>query len=109
MALIGLGVACLIGLGRESGPVEKLGMMGLGGAFILMGLACLAPGVLPAIEGLFWFIAKVCLGIYTFIWVRFTLPRYRYDQLMRIGWRWLIPLAMANVIITGIVMQLWAK
>ena len=107
VALIGLGAACLIGLGRESGTAEKLGMAGLGGAFILMGLVCLLPGVLPAIEGLFWFITKVCIGIYTFIWVRFTLPRYRYDQLMRIGWRWLIPLAMANLIVTGIVMQLW--
>jgi NADH-quinone oxidoreductase subunit H len=43
--------------------------------------------------------------LYTFIWIRFTLPRYRYDQLMRIGWQWLIPLAIANVIVTGIVMQ----
>jgi len=34
--------------------------------------------------------------------VRFTLPRYRYDQLMKIGWQWLIPLAMANVIGTGL-------
>jgi NADH-quinone oxidoreductase subunit H len=49
------------------------------------------------------------LGLYTFIWIRFTLPRYRYDQLMRVGWRWLIPLAIANVIITGIIMQLTAE
>jgi len=71
------------------------------------GLVCLVPAVLTAISGLFWFVLKVCLGIYTFIWIRFTLPRYRYDQLMRIGWQWLIPLAIANVIVTGIVMMLW--
>ncbi len=41
-----------------------------------------------------------------FIWVRFTFPRYRYDQLMNIGWRWMIPLAIANVIVTGLVMMM---
>jgi len=107
IALAGLGAFCLLGAAREARTIEKLGMAGLGGALILMGLACLLPGVLPAVEGLFWFIAKVCLGLYTFIWIRFTLPRYRYDQLMRIGWLWLIPLAIANVIVTGVVMMLW--
>jgi NADH-quinone oxidoreductase subunit H len=41
--------------------------------------------------------------LYVFIWVRATLPRYRYDQLMAIGWKLLIPLAIANLVITGIV------
>jgi NADH-quinone oxidoreductase subunit H len=107
VALIGLGGMCLLGAAREARAVEKLGMAGLGGAFVLAGLGCLHPAVLAAVSGLFWFILKVCAGIYTFIWVRFTLPRYRYDQLMRIGWLWLIPLAIANVLVTGVVMVLW--
>ena len=41
--------------------------------------------------------------LYIFLWVRATLPRYRYDQLMRLGWKVLIPVAIANVIATGIV------
>ena len=41
--------------------------------------------------------------LYIFIWVRATLPRYRYDQLMRLGWKVLIPLAIANLVVTGIV------
>jgi len=39
--------------------------------------------------------------LYVFLWVRATLPRYRYDQLMRLGWKVLIPIAIANVVVTG--------
>jgi NADH-quinone oxidoreductase subunit H len=50
-----------------------------------------------------WFLAKSFIFLYVFIWVRATLPRYRYDQLMAIGWKLLIPLAIANLVVTGIV------
>jgi NADH-quinone oxidoreductase subunit H len=50
-----------------------------------------------------WFIVKTFLVLYLFLWIRATLPRYRYDQLMRIGWKVLIPLALANIVVTGIV------
>ncbi len=50
-----------------------------------------------------WFFLKSFAFLYLFIWVRATLPRYRYDQLMRLGWKVLIPLAIANVVVTGIV------
>src|ERR1051326_8317781 len=50
--------------------------------------------------------AKITFFIFFFMWVRWTLPRFRYDQLMRLGWRILIPLAIINIIVTGIVM--WA-
>jgi NADH-quinone oxidoreductase subunit H len=50
-----------------------------------------------------WFLLKSFLFLYVFIWVRATLPRYRYDQLMRLGWKVLIPLAIANLVVTGIV------
>jgi NADH-quinone oxidoreductase subunit H len=50
-----------------------------------------------------WFLSKTFVFLYIFLWVRATLPRYRYDQLMRIGWKVLIPLAIANVIVTGLV------
>src|SRR5580765_3206446 len=54
-----------------------------------------------------WFLLKSFVFLYIFIWVRATLPRYRYDQLMRLGWKVLIPLAIANLIVTGIVKVLW--
>jgi NADH-quinone oxidoreductase subunit H len=50
-----------------------------------------------------WFFIKSFLFLYLFIWIRATLPRYRYDQLMRLGWKVLIPLAIANLVVTGIV------
>jgi NADH-quinone oxidoreductase subunit H len=50
-----------------------------------------------------WFLLKSFFFLYVFIWVRATLPRYRYDQLMRLGWKVLIPLAIINLVVTAIV------
>lgn len=50
-----------------------------------------------------WFVLKVYAIIFVFFWVRATLPRYRYDQLMDLGWKFLIPLALANIVVTGII------
>jgi NADH-quinone oxidoreductase subunit H len=50
-----------------------------------------------------WFLIKSFVFLYIFIWIRATLPRYRYDQLMRLGWKVLIPIAIANLLVTGIV------
>ncbi len=49
-----------------------------------------------------WFTGKVFLFLYVFIWIRATLPRYRYDQLMALGWKVLIPVAIANLVVTGV-------
>ncbi|HEX4850410.1 MAG TPA: NADH-quinone oxidoreductase subunit H, partial [Puia sp.] len=49
---------------------------------------------------------KVVIFIFFFIWVRWTIPRFRYDQLMRLGWKGLIPLALLNMLITGFVVLL---
>jgi NADH-quinone oxidoreductase subunit H len=57
-------------------------------------------GIIP---GWIWFGIKSFVFLYIFIWVRATLPRYRYDQLMRLGWKVLIPLAIINLVVTGIV------
>jgi NADH-quinone oxidoreductase subunit H len=54
------------------------------------------------IPGWAWFVLKTLFFMYVFLWVRATLPRYRYDQLMRLGWKVLIPVAIANVIVTAV-------
>jgi len=58
--------------------------------------------------GLGMFLVKVYAFMFLYYWVRATLPRYRYDQLMAIGWKLLIPLALANIVITGFV-KIWIK
>lgn len=67
-----------------------------------LGLSQNAITVLGTI-GLF---VKIFLFIFFFMWIRWTLPRFRYDQLMNLGWKGLIPLAILNLIITGVVMVL---
>lgn len=54
-------------------------------------------------------LAKIFAFIFFFMWVRWTVPRFRYDQLMNLGWKVLIPLAIANIVITGIVITLYDK
>ncbi len=56
--------------------------------------------------GILALFAKLCFFIFFYMWVRWTVPRFRYDQLMRLGWKILIPLSIANIIITGIVILL---
>jgi len=51
----------------------------------------------------FWFVLKVYVFMFFFIWIRATLPRYRYDQLMAVGWKLLIPLAIGNIVLTGFI------
>ena len=53
------------------------------------------------------FLAKMLLVLFMVIWVRWMWPRFRYDQLMNLGWRRFIPLALANIVVTAIV--LWIK
>lgn len=65
----------------------------------------LSPNLLTLLGTAFLFV-KIFFFILLFIWVRWTLPRFRYDQLMKLGWKVLFPLALINLIITGIVMLL---
>jgi NADH-quinone oxidoreductase subunit H len=61
------------------------------------------PPIVQALLPVFWFCAKVFAFLFLYIWVRGTLPRFRYDQLMAFGWKFLLPLALANLIVTAIV------
>lgn len=75
------------------------------------------PGMAWAVEnwgvnianviGIFVLFGKICFFIFFFMWVRWTIPRFRYDQLMKLGWQMLIPLAIANIVITGVVILLF--
>ncbi|WP_348266492.1 NADH-quinone oxidoreductase subunit NuoH [Edaphobacter paludis] len=86
-------VATLMFFGGASSPFGHL-IPVFGGAIV--------QAILPVL----WFVAKVFAFLLLYIWVRGTLPRFRYDQLMSFGWKFLLPLAMANIIITSLVLAL---
>ena len=79
--------------------------VGLLVAFALFGegwtLPPWAPSILIAVIQVTVFLAKVLFFCFFFIWVRWTLPRFRYDQLMKLGWKIMLPLALANILVTG--------
>jgi len=64
------------------------------------------PPLLQAVEPFVWFLLKILAFIFLYIWVRGTLPRFRYDQLMAFGWKVLLPLAIANVVVTSLIVAL---
>ncbi len=66
-------------------------------------LAFLDLAFLPAgLAGVVWFSVKVFVFLFIYIWFRGTFPRYRFDQLMDLGWKWMIPLALLNIFFTGL-------
>jgi NADH-quinone oxidoreductase subunit H len=77
-----------------------------GVVFLAIAAALLSPSIAAVFVPLFWFLAKVGVILFTFIWIRGTLPRFRYDQLMRFAWKVLFPVALANLLITGLLVAL---
>ena len=68
---------------------------------LVAGVICLIPWVMPIVLGPFWFITKVGLFLFLYVWIRGTLPRFRYDQLMSFGWKLLLPVSLANLLVTA--------
>jgi len=89
----------------------KFGLFFLGEYMNVISISCIAvtlflggwngPG--PESIGLLWFVLKLSALLFFFIWVRWTFPRLRYDQLMNFGWKVLLPLALGNVVLTALV------
>ena len=67
-----------------------------------LGVLCLLPGVMPVVQGPFWFLAKVLAFLFFYVWTRGTLPRFRYDQLMSFGWKLLLPVSLLNLVVTAL-------
>jgi NADH-quinone oxidoreductase subunit H len=63
----------------------------------------------PFLPPVIWFLIKVFIFIFFFIWIRATFPRFRYDQLMKFGWKVLFPLSLANILITAVGLVLLSK
>jgi NADH-quinone oxidoreductase subunit H len=109
LLLVAVAAYCVVRVPKQPTRVQQLFMLAVAGLCFVVGLVLLAPVVVPiakpfyaGVHGGFWFIFKVSLYIYFFMWLRFTIPRYRFDQLMRLGWHFLIPLSIINVLLVGV-------
>jgi len=87
-------------------PAAAVVFLGIAGIF---GLSFYIPVMQTILMALFWFCGKVGFLLFVFIWVRGTLPRFRYDQLMRFAWIVLFPLSMVNLLVTGLIVALTSK
>src|ERR1017187_5745019 len=92
--------------------VQTIGLAGFGVVLGLVGLVLFYTPVRLRIQDIFWFAAKVAGFMYLYIWYRGTFPRYRFDQLMKVGWKVLLPTGLALLILTAVVgmrTELWAE
>ena len=120
LTFLGLAAIAFIGAARMSAHfsirIQRIGLAGFGAllAFIALFLLLIAIAGRSAdmsvaarfregIDHVYWFVLKVALFMYLFIWCRATWPRYRFDQLMRVGWKVLLPITLGVLILTAIV------
>lgn len=100
------GIALIIGGLRSVQWNAKAVFPVLGIVCIGVGYLCTWSSVMPVIQGPFWFLGKVFFLLFFYVWARGTLPRFRYDQLMAFGWKFLLPLSLINLVATGLVVVL---
>jgi NADH-quinone oxidoreductase subunit H len=82
-------------------PLDRFTLPAFGLIFLAIAGLFLVPAGQSALLPLFWFLAKVGFILFLYIWIRGTLPRFRYDQLMQFAWKVLFPIAIANLLVTG--------
>ncbi len=87
-------VATIMFLGGWAAPIDLGRLLGFE-----------APGWIVSLSGWFWLFAKVFFVVSLFIWFRASFPRYRYDQIMRLGWKIFIPLTLAWLVVVAVWMQ----
>jgi NADH-quinone oxidoreductase subunit H len=115
LALGAIGFIGFVRMPRHSYfKIQKMGLGGFAGVLALIGVLLFAVPVIArgssnaqlvslaaGLSAVYWFIAKVAVFMYLYIWYRATFPRYRFDQLMQVGWKVLLPIALGVLIATA--------
>jgi NADH-quinone oxidoreductase subunit H len=101
-ALAVAGAALILDGVRNQTGFARVVLPVLGLVLCALSFLCSQPSVIDYVQGPFWFLAKVVFVLFVYVWVRWTLPRFRYDQLMRFGWKVLFPVALLNVVLTSL-------
>jgi NADH-quinone oxidoreductase subunit H len=102
LLFIGSGASCFVLVKKLKDPVQQKTLVGAAILCMLVGVPFLIGPVNTAIIGLFWFMFKVAVIVYIMIWFRGTFPRFRYDQLMDIGWKYMIPIGIGALVVNAI-------
>ena len=89
--------------------IQTVGLAGFGIVLGLIGMTLFIPAVSIRAQDIFWFAAKVAGFMYMYIWYRGTFPRYRFDQLMQMGWKVLLPMGLGVLVLTASVALLQEK
>jgi len=102
LVFAGSGLSSLILVRRLKDPLQQKVLVGAALILVLIGAVYMLPAANAAAIGIFWFLFKVAVIVYLMIWFRGTFPRFRYDQLMNIGWKVMIPVGMAAIVINAV-------
>src|SRR5713226_71391 len=102
------GAICLYHGLHPARRLDRLTSPAFAGVFFVLAGVMLIPALSGVLMPLFWFIAKTGFLLFAFIWIRGTLPRFRYDQLMGFAWKFLFPAAVLNLLLTGLMVALFS-
>ena len=102
LALAGAGILSFLHGANPARPFDKYTLPVFGVVFCGLAGLLLLPAVAAPLMPVIWFSAKACFILFVYIWVRGTLPRFRYDQLMSFAWTFLFPIAVVNLFLTGL-------
>src|ERR1700722_7541293 len=106
LVMAGAGVVCFLHAMSPARPLDRFTLPVVGVAFFGLAAIFLIPAVALPLMPIIWFSAKALVILFVYIWVRGTLPRFRYDQLMRFAWTFMFPVAVTNLFLTGLVVAL---
>jgi NADH-quinone oxidoreductase subunit H len=103
------GLICLSHGLRPARPLDRFTLPVFGVIFLGIAAIFLIPILATILLPLFWFLAKVGIILFVYIWIRGTLPRFRYDQLMSFAWTFMFPIAIVNLFITALMVAVTTK